>query len=213
MGQLSSQQKQASESRQTVEAGLSYVKNIASRDVPGETDLRMPQAERDAIVRRFIDALDIPPFVSLDSKSFREIVVFYSPGFEVSNTSRARMTMEHKIEPAEIGSALKGLIIHSTSDAAIDTTAKLSSLPPTESQVTPKREVDSWLLLCPDCPVDYDVSSTASARKASSYMTEIIPAGALNEELASANKFIDRFGIRVSSTKQTRAIRVRIYYQ
>ncbi|HOC92875.1 MAG TPA: hypothetical protein PKH33_10965 [bacterium] len=140
-------------------------------------------------------------------------MIVVSPQYEISNTSRARMSLEHKIEPTEINSGLKGLIMHATSEDEFDTTAKTWSLPPSESGAPLKREADSWLMLCPDCPVTFDASAANVATRASAYSTELIPAGSVAEELASANKLIERFGIRVSSTKQTRAIRVRIYYQ
>jgi len=192
---------------------LSYVKLFNRADIPSETDLGLPQSQRDGVVRRFLDVMDAPPFVASDSKKSRDILIVVLPQFEISNTSRARMSLEHKIEPKEINSGLKGLIIHATSENEFDTTAKLWSLPPTESGVLLKREAEPWLMLCPDCPVAFDASAANGATRASAYSTELIPAGSVAEELASANKFIERFGIRVSATKQTRAIRVRIYYQ
>lgn len=81
-------------------------------DVPSETDLGMPQAQRDGVVRRFLDVLDAPPFVASDSKRFRDMLIVVSPEFEVSNTARASMSLEHKMEPTQINSGLKGLIIH-----------------------------------------------------------------------------------------------------
>jgi len=213
LGQQSGQQKQASEARQAVETGLSYVKLFNRADIPGETDLGLPQSQRDAVVRRFLDVLDAPPFVEPDSKRFRDMLIVFSPEFEISNTARASMSLEHKIELTQINSGLKGLILHATSEAEIDTTAKLWSLPPSESSSSSKREAESWLLLCHDCPVVFDASMSNSASRASAYSTELIPAGSMAEELASANKSIEKFGLRVLPSKQTRAIRLRIYYQ